>query len=344
MSDQRTIVQATRAGATRIVLLAVFALTALAGTAQAATVSVVDGVMTYVADPGGPNDVSVIDAGIGYWLRDLSSPPTAGDGCYEYFDGVLCENLDPEQLTSIYIDGGDGDDVLAFASDYIPTPATIIGGEGDDLLAGGGGADYLDGGDGNDDLRPKNGGIKVTNWQVANGGDGDDTIRGGSGDDWIEGGAGWDTVNYSSRTANLTITANDNTANDGQSGEYDNVRSSVDVIQSGSGNDTLSPSTSPFVRTHGNGGNDTITGNNSYWGEYIYGGSGDDVIYGNNGSDMLYGDSGTNTVYGGNDPDVINVRNSESDIVDCGSANDTVLANLTPLDTSLTNCETINRA
>jgi Ca2+-binding RTX toxin-like protein len=86
-------------------------------------------------------------------------------------------------VTSIVIDAGAGNDKVVFRAlgdaDFA-TPATVMGGNGNDWLSTGGGADSIDGGLGDDRI---------------NAGDGADSANGGDGDDRIDGGAGADLLN-----------------------------------------------------------------------------------------------------------------------------------------------------
>jgi len=107
----------------------------------------------------------------------------------------------------------------------------------------------------------------VTRTIRLNGGDGDDRLQGGIGADVFTGGAGKDTADYRNRTVNLNISI-DSYANDGQSGEGDLVRTDIEVVRSGHGNDTLV-------------GNDSANG--------LFGYAGNDTLYGNGGNDKLYG-------------------------------------------------------
>jgi Ca2+-binding RTX toxin-like protein len=83
--------------------------------------------------------------------------------------------------TNIVVSGGSGDDTISLvdtAASPLP-PAQLFGGNGNDTLNGGAGADQLFGGIGNDTL---------------NGGDGNDTLVGGAGNDTVVGGKGTDTA------------------------------------------------------------------------------------------------------------------------------------------------------
>jgi Ca2+-binding RTX toxin-like protein len=139
---------------------------------------------------------------------------------------------------------------------------------GNDSIYGGPGNDKLYGGDGNDTIRGDDGN------DLLGGENGDDYLDGGNGADGLYGNAGKDTVDYSSRSANLTITP-DGKANDGQANETDNVASDVEVIKGGSGSDKISA----FVIDStliGNAGNDTLEGG-SRW-DRLEGGDGNDVL------------------------------------------------------------------
>jgi Ca2+-binding RTX toxin-like protein len=80
--------------------------------------------------------------------------------------------------TEIVVAGGNGNDTISLNNAVLP-PAQLFGGNGNDALTGGAGADQLFGGNGNDTL---------------NGGDGDDMLVGGNGNDTVIGGKGTDTA------------------------------------------------------------------------------------------------------------------------------------------------------
>src|SRR5436190_2523623 len=95
-----------------------------------------------------------------------------------------------DSFTRIAISGGNGSDVVRFdeTNGAITTPATIDGGNGDDTLLGGSGADTLNGGRG-DDVVDGNGGADTGNLGSGNDefiwdpGDASDVVEGGSGHD-----------------------------------------------------------------------------------------------------------------------------------------------------------------
>lgn len=336
MREQRITGRKAWFGIVRTALLAVAALALMAGAAQAAAVSVESGVMTYVADSGADNEIVIYDYGYAYLLTDGGGTATTADEhCWEEYDGIMC---DLEYVDSAYVDGGDGNDLIAMANTYVTMPVVFDGNDGDDIITGSAGNDTLSGGSDDDLLTGRAGDNDL------NGNAGQDTLRGGNDADDLDGGTEFDTVDYSWRTANLNLNAGDNLAYDGADGEGDNIRYSAEVIKAGSGNDVVVVSPSAALgKTYGNGGNDTIYGSNNSWDEFLYGGAGSDTIYGNNGLDWIEGNAGTDTIYGGAYPDRIKVENDDDDVVDCGSGSDEAWADLSPFDASLTNCETVNR-
>lgn len=144
----------------------------------------------------------------------------------------------------------------------------------------------VDGLGGNDQL------LGRTNLQkpmTLRGGEGNDTLVGGAKGDLIEGGAGHDRVDYSHRSQNMNISLDD-VANDGAANEKDNVRSDIELIQTGRGNDLIR-------------GNDNDN--------FIYPGTGSDTVYGMGGHDLISAESATasepKTIYGGEGNDWITV-------------------------------------
>ena len=99
--------------------------------------------------------------------------------------GTVCTHPErhPQALTceataiaGFEVNTGVGDDTVTLGK-TVPVPATIRGGEGDDVLTGGAGNDKLIGGPGNDELNGRGGN------DVLLGGSGDDTLIGGPGED-----------------------------------------------------------------------------------------------------------------------------------------------------------------
>lgn len=187
-------------------------------------------------------------------------------------------------------DGGRGADVLrgGLGAD------TIRGDDGADALDGEDGDDTLDGAAGNDGLAGGPGSDRLT------GGQGNDTVRGGDGNDQLdhnpeyaldgtdvyEGGGGSDEVGYFGRTVSVRINI-DGQANDGQTGESDNIASDIEVVDGSDVDDVLIGSAGSNGLA-GRGGDDQISGL-----------GGNDLIYGDTGNDTITGDEGDDTLDGG---------------------------------------------
>jgi Ca2+-binding RTX toxin-like protein len=173
----------------------------------------------------------------------------------------------------------DGDDAFSGAGNVatgtaFPIAVVVYGGNGNDTLRGGAGDDTLNGGPGNDTF---------TTGLVA---DGNDAMFGGD---------GTDTADYTTRTAAVSISIND-MADDGASGETDNVATDIEVIRGGLGDDTLTGSPNA---------------------DKIYGGPGGDTIRGGDGNDVLNGDAGNDIFDEG-------IATSGSDVIIGGAGIDTV--------------------
>jgi Ca2+-binding RTX toxin-like protein len=95
-------------------------------------------------------------------------------------EALLCE---ASAIAGFEINTGIGNDTVTLGR-TVPVPATIRGGEGDDVLTGGAGSDKLIGGPGDDELNGRGGNDMLI------GGSGDDTLIGGAGEDRLIGGTG----------------------------------------------------------------------------------------------------------------------------------------------------------
>ncbi len=214
-------------------------------------------------------------------------------------------------------------------------PDRLFGYAGDDQVLGEGGADELNGGSGNDNVDggADNDGLEHCSNCIGSGNDpgvGADTYTGGSGVDklWLDGHA-----------AGMAISI-DGQANDGSSGEGDNVGSDIEVIAGTVHNDSFNGSAGPDT-FEGGGGNDDMHGAGGN--DDIYGGSGDDRVFGDAGSDKVQGASGADSVDGGAgtdqmygdvascsvfcslDSDTMAARDGERDTVDCGGGADSAV-------------------
>ena len=188
--------------------------------------------------------------------------------------------------TSFRLEGGPGTDVLT-------------GGAAKDVLLGDAGTDTLNGGDGRDTL---NGGADA---DTENGGGGNDTFdqeRASNGGDTLNGGADKDTVKYNSRTISLVVTVGTG-ANDGATGENDNIGSDVEQVNGGASSDNLTAASNGTVLS-GGGGSDTLTGGDGD--DRLFGGGGDDKALGGAGKDYFSGGSGKDTLIGGAGDDNLN--------------------------------------
>jgi Ca2+-binding RTX toxin-like protein len=194
------------------------------------------------------------------------------------------------------ITGGAGDDVLA-------------GTAGDDVICGLGGNDTLRGGDGHDVLRGGDGDDLLIGGASRDGlaGDaGSDHLSGGSGADALAGGPGVDRVSYWGRGTAVAATIGDG-PNDGAANERDDVRSDVEQLAGGRGDDTL-------------------TGNAAA-----------NRLSGNAGNDRLIGHGGPDELIGGDGDDSHDAADGTRDSVTCGNGIDSVLSD--PVDWLSATCE-----
>ena len=172
------------------------------------------------------------------------------------------------------IDGvaDDGGVLDANADNVLTTVERLIGGNGNDTLTGSTGTNMLTGGTGDD---------------VLNGGDGTDTLDGGAGADTMDGGAQTDTVTYANRPVGAGVQADiDGVADDGGTldGNADNILATVEWLNGGSGDDTLTGSAAANTMNGGSGA------------DVLDGAGGADTLDGGTGADILDGGAQTDTV------------------------------------------------
>lgn len=178
---------------------------------------------------------------------------------------------------SVSLDGS-ANDGSAGENDNVQTD-DVLGGPEADTITGDGAANRLEGGGKDDQIR---------------GGDGDDTLVGNSGNDLLDGQGGHDSADYSGGAAvNVTL---DGAANDGITGEQDNVQAESVI-----GSDFAD------VLTGGAGADDLL------------GNEGADLISGGAGDDLLVGGAGTDAVTTGSGSDAVRIRDGEADSVVCDS-------------------------
>ncbi|MGB7157945.1 MAG: calcium-binding protein [Tepidisphaeraceae bacterium] len=181
----------------------------------------------------------------------------------------------------IVVKGGDGADTIILSNKNVTIPGKIEGGRGNDLLSGGKANDSILGGGGDDYMF---------------GGDGNDILDGNTQSDDFLGGLGRDTASYFHRTANVTVGLG-NFADDGEIGEGDNVRTDIEVVYGGAGNDTISTTSGKAVRFYGFAGNDTLIGGSGA--DLFDGGAGADSLTGNGGDDLLFANDGVADILSG---------------------------------------------
>ena len=136
------------------------------------------------------------------------------------------------------------------------------------------------------------------------------------GADDLNGGDGIDTATYVDHAADVKVTIDD-IANDGAAGELDNVRSDVENVEGGSGNDNITGSALDNV---------------------LNGGGGDDTLSGLAGNDTLIGRAGSDRLLGGDGNDLLVANDGVGDFLDGGNGTDSARKDV--LD-SVANVETI---
>jgi Ca2+-binding RTX toxin-like protein len=162
----------------------------------------------------------------------------------------------------------------------------VLGGLDNDILTGDDADNTLSGGPGNDVLTG-NGGDDVLSGDADNDTFDESTTVLGAGGDTFNGGAGTDTVDYHSRSGSVTVTMDGKTADDGESGDLDNVKADVENILGGAGADTIT----------GNALNNKLTGNAGA--DTLSGAAGDDTFdegTTSNDGDVFIGGAGVDTV------------------------------------------------
>lgn len=217
----------------------------------------------------------------------------------------------------IWVRTAGGDDTAYVNSDV---PAEIRGGDGNDTLIGGPEAD---------------------------------TFIGGAGGDSMSGGGGTDAADYSRPVGSAGVRVSlDGVANDGVTGEGDNVQPDIETVKGTQFADSFSGSKGPDTfyglkgddllighegndllvggpgndNLQGRAGNDTVTGGAGD--DFINGDTGNDVETGGVGNDILGDVQGLDSLSGGKGDDTIDGADSavggphDSDTVSCGAGTD----------------------
>jgi Ca2+-binding RTX toxin-like protein len=248
-------------------LAALFAL--LSAPARAATVvNKSGGELVVTAAPAKTNTIGVSLVGATYFVTDSGDTvaPAPGSGCLPAGNPntVTCSTV---AVARVAVLAGDRNDSVTVATNV---GARIDGGADNDSVNAGpvAGSALLSGGPGIDTLL---------------GGPNADRLEGGTGPDVLDGGGGQDRADYSARAAGVTVTL-DGLANDGEPGEGDNAKTSVEDIVGGSGGDTLNGGPGPNT-LWGLGGADVINGLGAD--DTLVGGAAADVLNGNDGHDTF---------------------------------------------------------
>ena len=262
----------------------------------------------------------------GYTVHDASTAITIDVTC------TGCNQIDANTVfvsaaQGVTVTTGNGDSSVAITGQGplgTTTTNTITGGTGKDTLTGGHVTNFIDGGLGDDTI---SGGA---NNDVLTGNAGNDILSGGAGgdvfpttdgddDDTINGGPGIDQIPYQTKASAIHVTE-DGVANDGTSGEKDNV-GGIESIVGTPYDDVISTSGTTSGGTITGGiGNDTLTGSSAR--ETINGNAGNDTIQGAGGSDQLNGGAGNDTIGGGAGNDTVDGGDG-NDTADGGVGNDT---------------------
>jgi Ca2+-binding RTX toxin-like protein len=244
------------------------------------------------------------------------------------------------------LDGGEGDDTISGAAvndsnidgveDAQDEPNLLLGGNGNDIIAGSTAADTLEGGNGADLLLGRDGHDALRGGEQADtllGNDGDDVLNGGKGTDSLEGGAGNDTLAGGPGTDLLDGGDGIDTADYGGSTGPVSVSlalSTAQLVSLATGLDTLLQ----IENIIGSGFSDSLTG--SAGNNTIIGGTGDDTLLGDLGFDLLDGGDNNDSLAGGLNADTLRGGDGNdfvgggqgADSLVGGAGNDTIVGGL----------------
>jgi Ca2+-binding RTX toxin-like protein len=238
-----------------------------------------------IDDSGDSGDAGdILDGGPGNDLLHNgggSDDLSGGDGI-DTVDAFALENQ------AITLDGVSNDGIADEKDNFRPDIENVIGGLGDDHIVASAAANRLEGREGTDILEGQGSA---------------DVLVGGAGADDLRGGGDFDRVEYPGTSdpdddENQTITIDD-AANDGIAGEEDNVRTDVEDVDAGPGNDKIT------------------------------GSAGANTLAGGDGNDELTGGGGVDTFFGGAGVDTLRARDGLPERVDCGPGGLTAIVDTT---------------
>lgn len=230
-----------------------------------------------------------------------------GDGNDDLYGGDHDDMLYGENgFNKLY--GNDGDDTL-----FIGEDGEGYGQEGNDTIVGGNANEKLDGGPGAD---------------ILNGMGGNDLIIAGPGNDSIDGGAGTDTGDFTDMWG-TTVVFSGNGSGLVIGPTYTDSFQNLEIFRLGNGGDSFLGNSAANNADLG-GGNDYAygaDGNDTFDGEggndTLYGQNGNDTLVGGDGNDTLRGGDGNDHLYGSDDNDQLFGENG-NDTLSGGSGNDTI--------------------
>jgi Ca2+-binding RTX toxin-like protein len=247
------------------------------------------GHIDYRGLPGEQNDVTLTRFAGGVYSVTDTVGVVAGVGCVQQTPTTaVCVVGDDESSADIQL--GDGDDRLSYGGVSPDDGAKISDGPGNDVVSGSARDDIFINGPGND---------------VLIGGAGEDDLLGGPGSDRLVGGAARDTVRYDDRHGAVRADLQGD-ADDGASGEHDQIASDVENLVGGRGNDRLT----------GNSHNNQLDGLAGK--DRLQGRSGADEIDGGPGNDRIVGGPGRDFLSGADGRDRIDARDGRRDDIRCG--------------------------
>jgi Ca2+-binding RTX toxin-like protein len=271
--------------------------------------------LKYIADPGEANSVTISPVStLEVQLRDTGATITPGAGCTSIDPNAVRCAFENFESGDGFIDAvlGDGDDALTLSRGVRVNQAIYRGGDGEDTLVTGGGSDSIErllGGPGNDILRGRGGADHL------DGGPGGDTLSGGTSLEF----QGFrtfvpdiDSVTWARRTNDVSADP-DGLADDGEAGEGDLLEDDVEWLIGGGGDDVLVGTVGLWrvqgkerlfgSKLWGRSGNDLLLGRRA--GDTLRGGGGDDVLRGFRGGDVMTGGRGNDRLVGGRGRDAI---------------------------------------
>ncbi|MEX2185288.1 MAG: right-handed parallel beta-helix repeat-containing protein [Pirellulales bacterium] len=226
-------------------------------------------------------------------------------------------------VTSIYADGGAGNDNIDISEDF-GIPVELRGGPGNDTLHSASGG-ILRGGDNSDSLSAEGPGAQLYGEGL------NDTIHGTDNADFIDGGDGNDVV-HGNGGGDLIVGGGDDKLLGGGGNDTLQGGEGNDLLQGDAGNDSLIGFTGNDTLKGGDGADELDAGDGA---DHLFGGSGadtllggenDDILFGDAGADELRGDDGNDILHGGDDDDVL-IGGGDNDTVVGGAGMDTLDGN-----------------